>query len=52
MELTIGNKINVLCNKYGIKKKDLAKDLGISAAFLSRVINGVDKPSDNLLNII
>ena len=52
MILSFGEKINLLCKKYKIIKKDLAQDLGISPTYLSELIGGRNNPSPQLLGKI
>ena len=52
MILTFGEKINLLCKKYKIIKKDLAHDLGISPTYLSELIGGRNNPSPSLMDKI
>ena len=50
--LKFGEKINLLCKKYKIMKKDLAREWEISATYLSDVIGGKYNPSPQLLEKI
>ena len=50
--LKFGEKINLLCKKYKLKKKDLAEKWEISSTYLSEVIGGKYNPSEQLMGKI
>lgn len=47
--MTIGEKIELLCNRLGIQKKELADRVGITPQHLSGIISGKKNPSLQLL---
>lgn len=52
LEIHVGERINLLCRKNRVKKKDLAKHVGVTPAHLSQVISGRENPSPALLEKI
>lgn len=48
----IGEKIEMLCNKMGVQKQELAESVGIGKQHLSGVISGKKAPSRTLLKRI
>lgn len=47
--MTVGQKIDLLCDKLNLQKQELARQLGITPQHLSSVISGKRNPSESLL---
>ena len=47
--MTFGDRLNIVIRKNNIKKGSVAKDIGISATYLSDVLGGKYNPSPELM---